>query len=143
MKVLTRGEDINTLAVVRGEKPLVTQSRTTDGDSLFSGSGRVRASVPVVVTSSNSDVHAGVDGPIDDVVQSLRFTAAQRHVHNGTLVLGLSGGGVLNLGSGELGGSLFDGPDNATDDIRHTAASVGTKDLDGDKVDGLGHTVPA
>ena len=59
------------------------------------------------------------------------------------LVLNLSGGGVFSLGNGKLSGNLFGGPQNAADDIRHSATSVGIQDLDSDKVDSLGNAVLA
>ena len=68
MKILTRGKDINTLVEVGGVKPFITQGRTTDGDSLFSSSRRLRATIPVAATGSNSEVHAGVNGPVDGIV---------------------------------------------------------------------------
>ena len=141
--MLTRGEDINTLAKVREVSPLITQGRSTDGDGLLGGGGRVGASIPVVVTCSDSEVHAGVDSPIYGIVQSLGLATTQRHVGNGTFVLGLPGGGVFSLSSGELARSPLGGPQNTTDDIRHGATSVGTQNLDGKEIDSLSNTVLA
>ena len=58
-------------------------------------------------------------------------------------MVGPSGGGKLSLGSGELGGSLFSGPQNAGNDVGDGATSVGTQNLDSDEIDGLGNTVLA
>ena len=58
-------------------------------------------------------------------------------------MLGPSGGGVLGLGSGELGGSLFNGPQNTGNDIGRGTASVGTQNLDRNEVGGLGNAVLA
>ena len=110
MGKLTRGENVDALAEVGKVGPLITQGGSTDGDSLGRSSGRVRAGIPVVVTSSDSEVHARVDGPVDGIVQSLGLATAQRHVGDGTLVLRLSGSNVLSLGSGELHGGLFRSP---------------------------------
>jgi hypothetical protein len=74
--MLTRGKDIDTLAEVGEVGPLITQGGSTNGDSLGRSSGRVRASIPVVVTSCDSEVHTRVDGPIDGIVQSLGLATA-------------------------------------------------------------------
>ena len=141
MGMLTRGKDINTLAVVGEVGPVIAQSGSANGDSLLSGSGGVGAGIPVVVTGSDSEVHARLDGPIDSIVQSHGLTATQRHVGDGTLVLCFSGGSVLSLGSGELTGGLLGGPQNTTNNISHSATSVRAQDLDGNEIDCLGNAV--
>ena len=105
-KLLTRGEDVNTLAVVRKVIPFITHSGSTNGDGLLGSCRGVRASIPVVVPSGDSEVHARVDGPVDRVVQCLRHTPTQRHVGDRTLVLRLPGGSVFSLCSRELLSSL-------------------------------------
>ena len=143
MGMLTRGKDINTLAVVGEVGPVITQSGSTNGNSLLSSGGGVGAGIPVVVTGSDSEVHARLDGPIHGIVQSHGLTATQGHVGNGTLVFCLSGGSVLSLGSGELTGGLLGGPQNTTNNISHSATSVGAQDLDGNEIDCLGNAVLA
>ena len=143
METLTRGKYINTLAEVGEVSPLITQGGSANGDSFFSSSRGVRAGIPVVVTGSDSKVHARVDGPVDGIIQSLGLATAQGHVGDGTLVLCPSGGSVLSLSGSKLVGSLLSGPQDTTNDISHGTTSVGTQDLDGDEVDSLGNTVLA
>ena len=50
---------------------------------------------------------------------------------------------ILSLGSGELDCRLLSGPKKSTDDIGGCTASVGTQDLDSDKVCTLGDTLLA
>ena len=88
-------------------------------------------------------MHARVDSPVDSIVQSLGLATAQRHVGDGTLVFGLSGGGIFSLGIGELFGSLFSGPQNTANDVGHGTASVGTQNFDGNDVGSLGNTILA
>ena len=143
MKILTRGEDVNTLAVVGKVSPVVTQSGSTDGDGLLSSCGGIRAGILVVIASSDGEVHPRFDGPVDGIVQSLGHTTTQRHVGDRTLVLRPPGGSVLSLGRGELVSSLLGSPQNASDNITHGATSVGSQDLDSNEVDSLGNAVLA
>ena len=143
VEMLTRGEDINTLAVIGEVGPLVTQGRSPNGNGPFGGGGRVSAGVPVVVTGSESEVHVRVDGSVDGIIQSQRLATTQRHLCDGSLVPCLSSGSVFSLGCSELSGSLFNSPHNTANDISHGTTSVGTQDLDGNEVDSLGNTVLA
>ena len=123
--------------------PVITERGSADGDGLLSRSGGVGTGILVVVPGGDGEVHTRVDGPVNSIVQSLGHTATQRHVGNGSLVLRLSGSSELGLGSSELLGSLVSGPQNTTDDVGHSATSVGTQDLDGDEVGSLGNPVLA
>jgi len=55
-EMLTRGEDVDILAEVGEVGPLIGQSGSTNGDSPCGSGGRIRTSIPVAVTSSNSKV---------------------------------------------------------------------------------------
>ena len=139
--MLTWGEHVDTFAEVGEVGPLVTQSGSANSDSLLCGSGGVGTGIPVVVTGSDGEVHARLDGLVDGVVQSQGLSTTQRHVGDGTLMPSLSGSSVLSLCSGELVSGLFSSPQNATNDVSHGTTSVGAQDLDGDEVDGLRNTV--
>jgi hypothetical protein len=102
------------------------------------GCGGVRTGILVVIASSDGEVHTRVDSPVDGIVQSLGHTTTQRHVGDGTLMLCLPGGSVFGLGSGELVSSVLGSPQDTGNNVTHSAASVGTQDLDG-----LGNTVLA
>ena len=123
--------------------PLIAQSGSTNGDGLHCTGRRVRASIPVVVTSSNSKVHARLDSPVDSIIQSERFSATQRHIGDGTLVPRLSCGSVLGFSSGKFIGCLVSSPEDTTDNISHCTTSAGTQNLDGDEVCSLGNTILA
>lgn len=137
----TRGENIDTVTVVGEVGPLIAQGRGPDGNGPDRSGGRVRTGVPVVVTGSDSEVHARFNGPVDSIVQSHRLATTQRHVGDRTLVLCLSGGSVLSLGSSELVSSLLCSPQNTANDISHGTTTVGTQDFDGNKVSSLGNTI--
>lgn len=139
MGMLTRGEDIDTLAMVREVGPLITQGRGANSNGLLGGGGREGAGVPVVVAGSDGEMHARIDSPVDSIVQSEGLATTQRHVGHGTLVLGLSGRGILSLGSSELVGSLFSSPQNTANNIGHSTTSVGTQNLDSNQIDSLGN----
>ena len=134
---LTRGEDINTLAIVGEVSPLVTQGRSPNGNGLFGGGGRLSAGVPVVVTGSDGEVHARVDGSVDAIIQSDRLATTQKYVCEGTLVPCLSSGSVFSLGCSVLAGSLFSSPHNTANDTSYGTTPVGTQDLDGNEVTAL------
>lgn len=135
--VQARGEDVSALAEVGEVGTLISQSGGTDGDGLLSGSGGVVASISVVVTSSDGEMHASVNSGIHSEVESARATTAQRHVGNATLeTLDLTGLGILGLLDVSLGGPL-----NTLDDIGHGARAVGAENLDGVDIGLLGHTV--
>ena len=97
--MLTWGEYIDTLAEVGKVGPLVTQGRSANSDGLLRGSGRVRASIPVVVTSSDGKVHARSDSLVNSIVQSQGLSTTQRHVGDRSR---LSGSSVLGLGGASL-----------------------------------------
>ena len=142
-QVLTRGEYIDTLAMVGEIGFLISQVRSADGDSFFSGGGRVIVGVLVVVVGSNSEVHARLDGLVDGIVQSLRLATTQRHVGDGSLVSCRSSRSVLGLGSSELFSSLVSSPQNTANDVSHGTTSIRTQDLDGNQVGSLRNTVLA
>jgi len=52
-------------------------------------------------------------------------------------------GGVLGLGSGKLVSRLVSSPQDSTNNVSHSTASVRTQDLDGNEVGCLGNTVLA
>ena len=52
----------------------------------------------------------------------------------------LSDGSELGLSNSELVGNLLSSPQKTTNDINHSATSIGAQDLDGDEVDGLSNT---
>ena len=141
--MLTGGEDVNTFAIVGEIGPVIAQSRSTDSDGLLSSCGGVRACIPVVVAGGDGEVHPGVDGLVNSVVQGLGLTATQGHIGDGTLMLRPPGGSVLSCGGSELLSSLLSSPQHTGNNITHSPASVGTQDLDGNQVDSLGNTVLA
>ena len=129
--VLTRGEYIDTLAMVGEVGLFISQVRSANGDGIFGGGGRAIAGVLVVVVGSNSEVHARLDGLFDGIVQSLRLATTQRHVGDRSLVPCRSSRSVLGLGSSELFSSLVSSPQNTANDISHGTTSIRTQDLDG------------
>ena len=102
-------------------------------------------------------METSIDRGIDSVVKRLRFTTAERHVGNGTLVLGLARGSHLRGSSRHLGSSCFSGPTfnqhrsqremrsshNASDDITHAPTSIATQHLDCDEIARLGNAILA
>lgn len=92
-------------------------------------------------TSCNSEVNATVDCAVEGLVQSLRLATTERHVRNGTLVRSLASLPELVRSSLRLRNSLFNGPDNTSHDVAHSAASVATEHLDSDNVRRLSDTV--
>ena len=75
--MLTRSEDLNTLAPVRGDHHLVGVSGSTDSNRVLSASGGGETGILVFVTSSDGEVNASVDGPVYGFVQGQGFATAQ------------------------------------------------------------------
>ena len=71
--------------------------------------GGARTHTIVVIASSDGEVHARHDGPVNGIVQSLGHAATQRDVGDGTLPC-LSSGSELGLDSSESIDNLFSGP---------------------------------
>ena len=129
--------------MVREVRALITKRRCTDGDSLLGSRGRVVASIAVVVTGCDSEVHASINSLVDGVVECLRLATTERHVGDGALVVGLAGPPELLERSSGLRRSLLRRPHNTTDDVRHSATAVATEHLDSDHIRGLRDTVLA
>lgn len=135
--VQARSEDVSALAVVGEVGTLISEGGGSDSDGLLSSSGGVVAGIGVVVTSSDGEVHAGVNGGIHSEVESTRATTTKRHVGNATLeALDLAVLCVLGLLDVSLGSPL-----NALDDIGHGARAVGAENLDSVDIGLLSHTV--
>jgi hypothetical protein len=131
------GEDVSALAVVGEVGTLISQGGGTDGDGLLSSSGGVVASIGVVVTGSDGEVHTSINSGIHSEVESTRATTTQRHVGNAALeALDLAILGSLGLLDVSLGGPL-----NTLDDIGHGTRAVGAEDLDSVDLGLLGHAV--
>jgi hypothetical protein len=133
----TRGEDVSALAEVGEVGAAVVKSRSTDGDGLRSGSGRVLAGVGIVVASSDGEVNTRADSSVDRSIESLGLATAERHVGNGALeALALAVLGSLDVVKMASGGKL-----NTLDNIGHAAGAVGAENLDGVDVRLLGDAI--
>lgn len=130
--VLAGAKDVNTRAVVGEVGAGVVQGRGTDSDGGLNTSGRVVASIAVVVTGSNGKVEARGNSVGNGSVKRTRLATTQGHVGNRSLVL-------LALLSLELQ-VAGDSKVNTSNDIGHGTRSVGAKDLHGDNLGLLGNT---
>lgn len=133
LDVQAGGKDVSTLSVVGEVRALVAEGGGTDGDGLLGGSGRVVASIGIVITGSDGEVDARLDGSVDSHVERWGLATTKRHVGGRTLEIGILLGRLLDV---RLGGPL-----NTLDDVRHSARSVGAEHLDCEDVGLLGDTV--
>ena len=113
--MLTWGKAVDALTI-RGASPVVTQCGSANSDDLLSRSGGVRTGIPVA--SGDGKVHARLNDFVNCIVQSLGYSATQRHVSDGTLVPCLPGGSKLS--------GLLSGLQNTADNINHSATSART-----------------
>lgn len=127
------GKDISALSVVGEVGTLISESGGTDGDGLLSSSGRVAASIGVVIASSNGEVDTGIDSGVNSKIESAGGTTAQTHVGNTALEALLASLGLLDVSLSR--------PLNTLDNIGHGAGAVGAQDLDGVDAGLLGNTV--
>lgn len=88
-------------------------------------------------------METGLDGFVNSIVQGLRPSTSKTHVGNRALVVRLSCSSDFGSSRDSLRLSLSGSPDNATNDIRHAAASVGSQDPDSNDFRLLGHAVLA
>jgi hypothetical protein len=135
--VETRGEDVVALAEVGEVRTLISESGSTDGDSVSGSGGGVVARVGVVVTGSDGEMDTSIDGSVDSEIESNRLATAQAHVGGRALealLLALLGG----LDSVRVS---LSSPLDTLDDIRHGAGAVGAEHLDSVDIGLLGDTV--
>ena len=137
------GEDVDARAVVREVRALVTERRRTDGDGLLRSCRGVVACVLVVVARGDSEVHAGIDSAVDDVVESARLATTERHVGDGALVGSLASALELLTRSLGLRGGGARSPGDTTNDIGHGPGAIAAEHLHSDNVRRLGNTILA
>lgn len=124
----TRSEDIDTWAVVGEVSPGIAKSAGADSDGLLRSSGGVVASVTVVVSGSDGEMHAVVNSAVDDAVEGWRLATAKGHASNGSAMGRSTTTGKFSLGLSQLLGSLVGRPLNTGNDIRHGATTVCAED---------------
>lgn len=124
------GEDVNGGSVVGERGAGVGGGGGTDGDGRGLRSRGVVGGGGVIVTSSNNEGHASVDGSGDSGVDGRGLATTERHAGDGL--------GALALVPGSVGGPL-----DTRDDTGVGARAIGTEDLDGDDIGLLGDTVGA
>ena len=145
--IQARSEDVDTFAVVGKVGTFITESRSTNRDSFLCGSRGIVASITVVITcqfpqrylacayrgkhitkeqltSSDSKVKPGIDGPVNGIIKGSRFATSETHVGNRTFVLSISFRGIFSISLISLGLGLGCGPDNTTNDVRQCAFGV-------------------
>jgi len=132
-----RGEDVSALAIVGEIGAAIIQSGGTNSEGLGSGSGRIVASIGIVIASSDGEVNAHPHGSVDSGVEGLGLATTKGHVGDGALeALSLACLGKLDLTLVGEGGVL-----DSLDNIGHGAGSVGSEYLDGMDVSLLGDTI--
>jgi hypothetical protein len=89
------------------------------------------------MTNSDGKVKTVLDGSVDGVVESLTLSTSERHVGDGTLVLGVL---TLRLERSSVS-SRVGSPGNTRNDVGHGAGPAGAENLDGDDVGLLRDTV--
>lgn len=137
LDVQARGEDVSALAVVGEVGTAVINGGGTDGDGVGSSSGRVVASISVVVAGGNSKVQTSVDSGVDGSIERSGLATAQGHVGNRALeALALALLGSSNLLNVALSSEL-----DAGNDVGHGTRAVRLEHLDGVNIGLLGDTV--